>query len=161
MEFIHPTAGTKDVIAVYKITFDDKWFYIGSSGDLQNRIHAWQTMLRDIKRVRYKKLRDIFNSISIAKLEVLKTLEPVPKNYDAIREWERSEILENYDNPLLLNTLKETLPSRPVSQLKGREIILFNSISDAAKHNNVCYQTMKNILNGNLGYYKGYIFKYA
>lgn len=161
MEFVHPLVITNDIIAVYKLTFDRKWFYIGSSGNLRNRIYAWETMFRDIKRIKYKKIKDIFPYISIVELEILQIFEPCFKNFTAVREEEKTKILENWGNPLLLNTSKETMPNQGVTQFDRNEIIKFNSIADAAKYNNVNHQTIRNVLNSKCGYYKGYFFKYA
>ena len=54
MELVHAPISSSDIVAVYKITFDNKWFYIGSSSNLQSRVYAWATMLRDINRIKYK-----------------------------------------------------------------------------------------------------------
>lgn len=139
MELVHAPISSSDIVAVYKITFDNKWFYIGSSS----------------------KLKDIYHLIHNAELQIIEILIPTTSNFDLIRKIEHELILENWDNPLLLNATQKTINNYTILQVSHKEFIKFNSISDAAKHNNVCPQTIKKALNSKSGFYKGYIWKYA
>lgn len=162
MEFIHPIIEDNDIICVYQLLFDEKWFYIGSTCDLKNRIWAWQSAFNCIHKVNsYKKIKEILPNVSTVKLSIMKIMETTKKNMDNVRLEEKNEIVKNLNNPFLLNSTTHTLQSYTVHQVSHDEIIVFNSISDAAKYNNVCSQTIKNVLNSKCGYYKGYIFKYA
>lgn len=152
----------RDIICVYKLIFDDKWFYIGSTCDLRNRIWAWNTTFNNLDKLKgYKKIKSILPNISVVELSVIKLMETNTKNIDNVRIEERLSITENIQNPLLLNSNTQTFQSYTIHQISHDEVIKFNSISDAAKYNNVCSQTIRTVLNSKCGYYKGYIFKYA
>lgn len=100
MEFIKPKFGVHDKPAgVYKITFDDTWFYIGSSTNLKNRIRKWIFSLSTGKDFKSKNIKHILPGISVIKFEVIK----IYATTSLIRSSETKHITKHWNNPLFLN----------------------------------------------------------
>jgi hypothetical protein len=99
MQFIIPTFERKEKPSgVYKITFDNQWFYIGSSKNLRTRFIAWRTMLSHKKWLKSINIKRIWNDVYVVKIEIIRLCLPQKRHL-----FETQYIQENWDNPLLLN----------------------------------------------------------
>jgi len=99
MEFIIPEFNRKEsIIGIYKIWFDDKWFYVGSSRNLRSRFSTWKAGLTsgNFKSIN---IRKILPEISIIRIELLQTY----KSASWLRRNETKEINKHWGNPLFLN----------------------------------------------------------
>jgi hypothetical protein len=103
MEIISPVLKRKENFpAVYKITFSDKWFYIGSSANVKRRFGRWRTCIKNDKHLP-KNIRTILSQVSVVSFEVVK----IVIDLKLLRDEETLCIQENWDNPLLLNRCPE------------------------------------------------------
>lgn len=100
MEFIIPEFKRKEnPIGLYKIWFNDKWFYIGSSKKLRSRFSNWVSMVNNPKFLRNKNIKIILPDISVVRFEIIKTYSSA----SWLRRNETKEISINWDNPMFLN----------------------------------------------------------
>ncbi len=88
------------VRCVYRITFDDGRFYIGSTNDLQRRLNKWRQKLTG--GVYNKKIKFFVKNKFSCKADVLEYVEDRSK----LLEREDWYIQRNRVNPLLLNRVK-------------------------------------------------------
>lgn len=169
--------------AVYMILFDEKWFYIGSSGNIKARINKWKHVLQTgnhFKSINIKKILPFVSSIKIIIIKKYKT-----KRHTLYKETEL--IQKNWDNPLLLNrcpfsdTPKNIRPyfgyekpnPKPAKGtpdwMKPKKIALFTpdwelinvfeSISAFCRYSKLKSSTVNSILNGKRGQPKKYKIK--
>jgi len=100
MEFITPEFKRKEnPIGLYKIWFDDKWFYIGSSTKIRSRFTTWKTNLTGRKFLKSINIKQILPQTSVVRFEVIQTY----KSASWLRRNETKEINKHWDNPLFLN----------------------------------------------------------
>lgn len=100
MKFITPYFKRKEnPIGVYRIWFDEKWFYIGSSGKLKTRFTRWRTAVNNPKFLKNKNIGTILPGISCVRFEIIITQGSILN----LKHIETKEILNNWDNPFLLN----------------------------------------------------------
>lgn len=83
---------------VYKLTFDDKWFYIGSSFNLKNRATTWRCKIAK-GLFKNKNIKHILPGVSVVKFEVIKVYATI----SLVRDAETRHIAKHWDNPLFLN----------------------------------------------------------
>jgi len=69
----HRKLGKKE-IGIYRIDFDDKYFYIGSSVNLKERISYWKTCLLH-NSATTKKIRDIVPNTSVISFSIIQYIE--------------------------------------------------------------------------------------
>lgn len=111
MEFIKPKFGVHDKPAgVYKITFDDKWFYVGSSVNLKNRFRTWEFKLLN-NCFKSKNIRHILPTVSVIKFEVLELLS----DFSLLRKNETDIIAKHWHNDLLLNRCPDATKTKGLS----------------------------------------------
>jgi hypothetical protein len=85
-------------IAVYKITFDDKWFYIGSSIKIKDRFSNWVGVIK-YGGTHNNNMEKILPLVSNIKFEILQE----GLGLKDIRNKENLFIAENYNHPYCLN----------------------------------------------------------
>ncbi len=101
MEFIRPVFEKKIILSgVYKITFDDHWFYIGSSVNLKSRAAGWNGRFNSPRLLKNKNIKYIFPTITKAVFEIIEVCE---NDLELLRAKETQYIGLHWNNPLLLN----------------------------------------------------------
>ncbi len=99
LTFTIPGLPRKPVIAgVYKLSFDDTWFYFGSTKNILSRFHKWKT---ELSRGIYKNFRlaEVCVASSRVKMEIIEVIsEP-----ERLLERETHYLQQYWGNPLLLN----------------------------------------------------------
>lgn len=104
MKFQIPTFDRKQNPAgVYKITFNDKWFYIGSSKKLRSRFRTWKAMLTSPKYLKNINIRNILHEVQEVRIEIIR----VYANENLIQAAETRLIKKFWSNELLLNRCPE------------------------------------------------------
>lgn len=74
MQIITPKYKKGTIAAgVYKITFNRRWFYIGGSEDIHNRISTWRRALRS-GRYKNSNIRKILNDNCFIKITITRTV---------------------------------------------------------------------------------------
>ncbi len=158
MEFIkYEFKRKQNPSGIYKVIFDDKHFYIGSSIKLKSRMSAWRARLFNTKFLKSKNISLILPSTSVVKFEIV---EIINCNESLLREKETILISDNWDNPLFLNRCpdsnspKNMRPyigyTRPIKKVKpksdyiplSKPVALFNNDGNLIKvfhqkHNSV------------------------
>lgn len=102
MEFIVPEFNRKEnPIGIYRIWFDEKWFYIGSSVRLRSRFVAWKCRLLNPEKHYLKSIniKKVLPETSVIRFEIIKTY----KSASWLRMNETKEINKHWDTPLFLN----------------------------------------------------------
>jgi len=181
MQFIRPVFGPKDRIsAVYKITIDGKWIYIGSSVNVKNRISRWVCSITLGKYFKNKNMRLVLKKESVVEFEVIEKV----LDESIVRDTENHYLRDNKDNEFLLNrcpdatnnknikpyfgqTFKEktkstyVVPRKPIAQfdLNGNLIAKYESIADACRKLNTGEKNVRLYLKGKKGPFKKTIFK--
>lgn len=89
------------ICGVYKITFDDKWFYIGSTKDMYSRISRWKSQIKNKSRGLTLSMRKILHVNSVICFELIEQYE----DDSCIRIRETFFIQSFLNNPMLLNTI--------------------------------------------------------
>jgi predicted GIY-YIG superfamily endonuclease len=123
MEYIKPKLPIHEFpCGVYKLIFNDKWFYIGSTQDIKKRFVRWKTGLRQPKRfLAIKKVREIIATVTKVEIQILKIC-------DDYREQEAALIKENIGNPFSLNhrvvkrEIKPKIIKEPVILMNSEQI---------------------------------------
>jgi len=178
MEFIYPdiplhTSGT------YKIVFDDKWFYVGSSRNLRSRFATWRTILREPKGLKNKNIKTILPSISIVRFEIVRQYA----SRRHIRDAENRLLKKYWDDEQLLNRCPDAYSPknmrryfgqkpkpvhRPLETLRqkvaqfdseGELIAIHKSINDAARHIGVQARRIDEVFKGKKKKVKGFVLK--
>lgn len=169
----------KFVRAVYKLIFNEKWYYIGSTVDAKRRISNWKTLLQRDGFKKNSSMKFILPEVTDVRCEIL---EIVP---DGIWHKEREGLyLEKcFNDELCLNITSDTIngkgrklalgkkpkpprglptPSKPVAKFDkgGKFIAEYKSIADAARSVDIKTDAITDHLRGR-GYktVKGFIFK--
>ncbi len=163
-------------MGVYKISFDDQCFYIGSSIDLRQRFIGWKTRMRDGTN-KNKKIRALVKSAAIIRFEVVEFVEKA----EELRDRETYYIDIDWENPLLLNycpsgnnnkgirwseedlknRTRPTFFAKPVAVFDGQDNLVnkFDFIADAAKYLNINRREIRDYLQGRRGTLKGHSLK--
>lgn len=102
MEFIKPAFTVSQKISgTYRLSFDDKWFYIGSSGNLRRRSSKWRHLIvkdRNDPQLQ-KSIKNILHNISMVRFEIIEII-----NDEGLRKESGTDLIISYwNNPLLLN----------------------------------------------------------
>lgn len=177
MEFITPEL--KSCAAVYKITIDGKWFYIGSSINIKARIGRWTSCLRLGRHFKNKNIRLVLKKNSVIRFEIIEIVD----EKSVLRDKETKHIRANQENNCLLNRcpdanspkgirpyfgyeprIKITGPitqSKPIAQfdINGRLIAKFPSIRAACRALKMKDEVVRHQLAGKRGPYKKTVFK--
>ena len=100
MKFIIPPFERKEnPIGVYRIWFNEKWFYIGSSKTIKFRFSKWKVSLMKPKYLKNLNVKKILPQIENVKFEIIHKY----KSASWLRRSETKLIRDNWDNPMLLN----------------------------------------------------------
>jgi hypothetical protein len=161
---------------VYKILFDDSWFYIGSAKNLFKRASVWQHRIC-IKEPQNKNILEIIDKTRIISFYILEKVDDI----SILRKKETEWIVSEWENKFLLNRCPyghtnkdirpyngyvkpqkikgQISPPKPVAQFgpDGNLIRKFYSVG-AAERETGCRQISLQ-LQGKRGGYKGFIFK--
>ena len=114
MEIIRPTLSPKiRVCGVYKITFNNNWFYIGSSANLKHRFESWVCRFNKPSSLKNKNIKHIFPSLFKVEFEII---EQCVNDIDFTRGRETFYINENWENELLLNLCKDGFSHNGIRQ---------------------------------------------
>ena len=98
MEFITPTFKRKEnPSGVYKITFDDLYFYIGGSTKLKSRVGHWKHRLK-LGTPKNKNIKRLLPSCKLAKMEIIKLV-----HRDLVKTEEDAAIKVHFNSPYCLN----------------------------------------------------------
>ena len=158
---------------VYKITFNNKWVYIGSSVNLKKRIARWRCTLKNgYVFTNNKNLQHIKNEITFVNIEILHILNSGENNL----EYEKVYIKQYKNNPFLINrnldpiingdrkrkigdnrpVIKKRKLKRPVGYFEN-DILLceFDSATDAMKKLKLHKTTVWRSLAGTMKLIKG------
>lgn len=180
MDIKIPRIAKSSYAAVYQMTIDDKWIYIGSSINIRKRLIHWICALKSGKHYKNKNIRQVVGSESKIRFNILEKVA----NKSTIRLRETHHLSCQKDNPLLLNrcpeghtnagirpyfgqVLKEykksdyIVPKKPIAQFyaNGTFIQIFPSITSAATELKIKTSAIHKILNGKQGLHKGTTFK--
>lgn len=161
---------------VYKISFDDKYFYIGSSKSVHHRIMNWKHRL-SIKEPKNINILEIIDKVKCVSFSILERVD----NFLELRQKETDWITENWENKLLLNRCPsgynnknirpynsyvkpekikgEITPPKPVGQFDQNGTLLFKFYSISAAERATGCRDITSQLQGKRGLYNGYIFK--
>lgn len=173
----HP-AGT------YKITFDDKWFYIGSSKNLRNRFGKWKFTLKTGEGLKQKNIKIILSKVSQIRFEILKIYVDI----SLIRNAENRLLKKYWPNKFLLNRCpdanspKNLRPYngyvRPIkinktnlNDLRSKKVALYNvdfklieiypSLGSISRRLNCKPEDITKYMKGKRGIVKGFNFKFV
>lgn len=147
------------ISGIYKITFSDGSFYIGSSVHLRSRASAWDSCLRTgdtgdlvIGAAMINKIKEGLP----ASLDIIELCSP-----DDVRDREGYYLFENKDNPLMLSNWYSGA-WKPVIQYNtdGLFIKKHMSISEAARYIGSTIGRVQDVLNGLRKSHKGMVFIY-
>lgn len=169
-------------IGVYRIWFNEKWMYIGSSKNLRSRFSCWKSKLQRKKLDKHLNIKQILGEVNTVRFEILKEY-----NHPSFLRKKETEFLNEYwDNPMLLNRCpdgssnknqrpyngyiapikikKETpewmLPKKLALFKKCGEFIkIFNSRGEAIRELKLKHHIINKILRGERGQPRKYIVK--
>lgn len=168
---------------VYRILFDNKWLYIGSSGDVANRIRRWHSCINGnvhYKNINMKMVLPETKEIRFEILEYFETPEQaLEREGQLLKEFGDYEWLLNRcpesDSPKgvrpyigqQLVSRKAHLPKsayyKPVAKFDedGRLLEKYESVKASALANGVIPKRISAAIKGNMGKCKGFVFKYV
>ena len=168
MQFIMPAA-LENVPAVYKITIDDQWFYIGSSKSLKKRIWRWKCSFAKPRHLKNSNIKRVFTDSSKIEFSVIERVDTT----DSLRSIETRHIQANWDDPGLLNLCPSgenyfgrrkpmgwvekfknaPTPPKPVAQFdfNGPLLRIFPSLRAASRELEMDMQDISAILKGKRG----------
>lgn len=149
------------ISGVYKITFSDGFFYIGSSKNLRNRASEWGALFKSDKRLINSEIGSrMMNKIVENKNATFDIIELCSVN--DIRDKEAFYLFENMGNSMMLSAV-DVGAWRPVLQYNeknGKFIKKHVSISAAARYVGSNISKIQNVLNGVRKSHKGMKFIY-
>lgn len=182
MEFIIPPFDRKQNPAgIYKITFNDNWFYIGSSKKLRSRFRTWKVVLTKRQFLKNINIKQILDGVALVKFEIIR----VYADEKLIRKAETALLKKNWENPLLLNRCPDgstntgmrpyngqvrvkDKPRLPVGfnrkkiaqfDLQGNLIKIHDSIKAASVYSGVKDDLIRKVFNGRAVSPRKFIFK--
>lgn len=143
---------------VYRILFDDGFFYIGCSVDLRSRSSGWGGIVKnpDAERGLYA-----LGALMVAKIKERRSCRfEIVELCDAsdVKDREGYYLNKFKDDPFLLSVPE--CQYKPVLQYKkdGCFVKRHDSITAAAKYNNTSLWRIQEVLNGNRGSHAGMVF---
>ncbi len=101
---------------VYKITIDDKWFYIGSTKNLRTRLGYWKTCIR-IPSYRPMNMKKVLRDNSVIRFEILKELA----EGDNLRAHEELFLKTVVDHANCLNRCPSAFSPKGIKPCIGQE----------------------------------------
>ena len=85
-------------VAVYKITFDNKWFYIGGTSNFRNRFGGWHGRFKSGK-IGNDNIASVLHPEMVIRFEIIEWVKS-SLEIDAAEDF---HIQYHWGNPLLLN----------------------------------------------------------
>lgn len=175
MEFITPNFESRKgiIMGVYKISFDKKYFYIGSSTNIRKRFRRWVCVFNNPHYIKNKRIKEVISSSNCIEFEILLRFSDENK----LRQHEKELIKENSGNKLFLNMVtglphpkvkKYKPPSENISHpirialfdLKGNLIKEYNSKRELIREHSACRHILINkVLRGEMKFAGGFKFK--
>lgn len=148
------------ITAVYKITFDDGSFYIGSSTHLRSRASAWAVFLKTGKGIPKKTIgTKVFNK---AAESMSASLDIIELCADADLRYKEAFYLNKYkDDPMMLSTfVSGSWKSVLQHTKKGVFVKKHISMGAAARYNKTTISSIQRVLSGERMACKGMIFSF-
>lgn len=177
MEFIFPKfregSWVRPICGVYKIIFDDKYFYIGSSVHLRRRIDQWHGAITG--RPHYSKLypaiSQIISTVNKIRFEIVED----GLSRSTVRIIEDFYIKKSVGNPLFLNQSPSAFNNLGYKRLtqgnhtdmqavkkftKGGVFVCeYRSLTLAAKENGTWIGRIQEVVNGCRKSHKGFVYE--
>lgn len=163
---------------VYKITFDEKHFYIGGTNNFKVRFNQWVHKIGCGKN-KNRRIRELAKSCKEIKFEVIETVKSGEH-----KGREGDYLKEHWGDPLMLNYCQDPntclgikwedadlkirkknivrTGGKPIAvfDLDGRLIMKFEYLADACRYTGVGDGAIKDFLNGKTPSVKGFKFKW-
>jgi hypothetical protein len=178
MELIIPEVPNKP--AVYKLTFDAHWFYIGSSENVRRRFVRWKCTLKLGKHFKSINIKQILPTTNVIEFSIVE----FATDKATVRDRE-NYYLSLYDGDMLLNRCPDAYtpkgmrpyfgyvkkkkqprggavsPHKPIAQFdkSGKAIAVFQSILAASRALKIKDSAIRHILKGQSGTAKKSTFK--
>lgn len=162
---------------VYKIVFNDTWFYIGSSVDLKRRLGNWKHYIsgKSKKKRKNRSIDYILPAVTKVRFEILEFVGCGQK------EREDAIIKENFNNQYCINIVSDggrklplgvirreknkkgglPVPKKPIAQftLDGSLVAKHESILAASIAVNCKTDNIRSVIQGAASRYKNWLFK--
>lgn len=182
MEFIFEKFRKGDnYLGTYKITFDNKWFYIGSSTNLRKRCMKWKYSLTTGKFLKQKNIKSILPTARVIKFEIIGFYTDT----DTLRAAENALLKKYWDNKCMLNRcptsespkgmrpylgyvppIKKKRPLIPIGSKSVAKFTIHNvfvcvypSIAAASRAIKCKENSVREFLKGKHRHVKGFLFK--
>lgn len=155
------TTNSGEHMGVYKISFDNNYFYIGSSSLLRHRLSQWKMRIRK-NTVKNKNIKSILSISEYVSFEIIEEIG----NKNKLKEREDFYIKKYWGQPLFLNRCPSAFNNAGLKLTKGEKADLLKNHLKAKHHiytesdrikniersikNGVCKQVAKFDLDGNL-----------
>ncbi len=110
-----PFERKQNISAVYKITFDDYWFYIGSSLNFRARQSSWVTKFTIQKFLKSLNIKAILHDKSVIKFEIIHECKKLYK----LREIETKYIQASWQDERLLNRCPDSKTPKGIRRQIG------------------------------------------
>jgi len=130
----HPFKDKEILMGVYKLIFDEKYFYIGSSTDLKKRMDRWESILRS-GFYKNQNIKKILPLTCVVEFEIIELV-----NYPLLAmATENIYLKQEWNNPLLLNQCPDAFGTKgrvykktnkkpqPLVKPKGKVVIDFET----------------------------------
>jgi hypothetical protein len=168
---------------VYKIIINDKWYYIGSSVNLRNRLASWKHTLQGGSEAKNRSIKYILPEVRVVRFEILKYTK-LGEDHRAIEDL---YIKKHYEDQMCLNLCAsaysslrkgynkiplgtipkppkkkgQPTPNKKVAQfdLGGNLIKIHKSIGEASRITGIKTTTIRKTFNGRQVKPRGFIFK--
>lgn len=163
----------KPLMACYKISIDNGFFYYGSSVNVKNRISVWKSILRGKCKSKYNDLfKDAIKKAVFSKIEIVKYFDE--KN--SMFSYETYLIQANFNSPFSLNlspssknnfgykklmNKQHSFPKEIVRiDVSGNVLEEYKSIGEVASAYNTRLSAIQRVLEGERVSHKGMFFNY-
>lgn len=181
MIFVLPQLTKKEARPdVYRMLLDNKWIYIGSSENIQNRIRRWHACLNTGQFYKNLNIKMVLPKCKEVKFEILHLLSTkeaaLEKENQLLKSYENYEWLLNRcpdaSSPKGLRPYIRQAPRpirrtraecrKPVAKFNssGEFIEKYPSVKDAAASAGIQDKRMPKVIRENRGRHKDFIYKY-
>lgn len=155
-----PIGRYKDRISgVYRLTFDNGMFYLGSSCHLRDRASSWRYALAGRTFSQKSIWPSVINKVSDCKEAVFEIVALVERK-ELMKEEEKAMAAER-DNPLMINSILHPKNEIIVKTLQGQELYRFGSMKETANKMGLFQRRVQDVCNGRRYSCRGFIFEYA
>lgn len=119
MQFTIPSFQRKcDPAGTYKIWFNEKWFYIGSSKKLRSRFRTWRSMMNKPQYLKNKNIYHLLSEITTVRFEILH----VYSNDKLLKKAETKLLKKSWNDPLLLNRCPDASTPKNIRPYNGQVV---------------------------------------